>query len=310
MVVNMRPFDEYGAVTYSAQWAAQPSRVRIVADSATDILPQHARALGILVVPNHVLLDGRVLRDGLDITPAQFFARLPHARQVSTQPATSRDFYYTYQAAFQQGATDVLSIHVSSRVSRVVQNALAVQQFLAPAPIHIIDSQTAGIGMWPAVIGAARLANAGASIEDVRRATFELLARTRMYFLVESLEYLRRAGRIGRAREMLGTVLNAHPILTIRDGEVAPVETVRPRWRALRRMRDLAFADGTPETLLICGSGIEAIAELEQVFAQGYNGMIQKTWLGPTLGANAGPLLAFAVVVPQSATGSKPSRWP
>lgn len=293
----MRPFDESASLSSPAQRAERRSRVRIVADSATDILPRHAQALGITVVPNQIVLDGHALRDGLDITPAEFFMRLPHARSVSTKPATSRDFYYAYQAVFRQGATDILSIHVSSRVSQVVHNALTVQQFLAPAPIRVIDSQTAGIGMWPAVILAAKLASTGASIEDVSQATLALLARTRVYFLVESLEYLRRSGRIGRAQELLGTVLNAHPLLTIHNGEVAPVETVRPRWRALQRMRELALANGPPESLLICGSGIEPIAELERVLAEGYDGVIQKTWLGPTLGANTGPVLALAAVV-------------
>lgn len=296
---EMRQIDQFDQFASSSYFMRQPERrakVRIVADSATDILPRHAQALGITVVPNTVMLDGRALRDGLDITPAEFFAYLPHARSVATEPASSRDFYYAYQSAFHQGATDILSIHVSSRVSKVVENALTVQRFLAPSPIHVIDSLTAGIGMWPAVIAAAKLARAGAPIEQISQATYAMLARTRVYFLVESLEYLRRAGRIGRAQELLGTVLNAHPILTIRDGEVAPVETVRPRWRALRRLRELTFADGTPESLLVCGSRIEPIAELESTLASGYRGEIQKTWLGPTLGANTGPVLALAIV--------------
>ena len=289
----MQRFEDSASLPYSAR----RSRVRIVADSATDILPRHAQALGITVVPNLIMLDGQTLRDGIDISPAEFFARLPHAHTVSTKPATSRDFYYAYQRVFQQGATDIVSIHVSSRVSQVVQNAIRVQQFLAPASIQVIDSRSAGIGMWPAVTRAAQLAGVGASIEEVCQTTFALLARTRVYFLVESLEYLRRAGRIGRAQELLGTVLNAHPLLTIQDGEVAPVETVHPRARALRRMCELALADGSPESLLICGSSIETIAELENVLVERYNGIIQKTWLGPTLGANTGPVLALAAVV-------------
>lgn len=292
----MQRFDEIASWSYSAQRSMRRARVRIVADSATDILPRHAQALGITVVPNVIMLDGQALRDGLDISPAEFFARLPHARSVSTKPASSRDFYYAYQAVFRQGATDILSIHVSSRVSQVAQNAMKVQRFMAPASIQVIDSLTAGIGMWPAVIRAAELASTGVPLEEVSRTTLALLARTRVYFLVESLEYLRRAGRIGRARELLGTVLNAHPLLTIQDGEVAPVETVYPRGRALRRMRELALSEGQPESLLICGSGIEPIAELENVLAERYNGVIQKTWLGPTLGANTGPVLALAAV--------------
>jgi DegV family protein with EDD domain len=273
-----------------------PARVRIVADSATDILPAHATALGITVVPNRIILDGSELRDGIDITPSQFFARLPRARAVRTEPASAREFYYAYQAVFRQGATDVLSIHVSSRLSKVVENALAAKEYLAHAPIHIIDSYQAGIGIWPAVITAAKLASTGAPIEDVHATTLQILTHTRVYLLVETLEYLRRGGRIGRAQELLGTLMNAHPILTIEDGEVAPVETVRPRWRAVQRLRDLAFTNGPPESLLICGSAIETISELESVLAERYTGTIQKTWLGPTLGANTGPMVALAVV--------------
>lgn len=293
----MQRFEDMATLSHSAQPSARRSRVRIVADSATDILPRHAQALGITVVPNLIMLDGQTLRDGIDISPAEFFARLPRARSVSTKPASSRDFYYAYQHVFQQGATDIVSIHVSSRVSQVVQNAIQVQRFLAPASIQVIDSHSAGIGMWPAVTRAAQLASTGASIEEVCQTTVALLARTRVYFLVESLEYLRRSGRIGRARELIGTMLNAHPLLTIQDGEVAPVETVYPRARALRRMRELALAAGPLESLLICGSSIEAITELETVLVEQYNGIIQQTWLGPTLGANTGPVLALASVV-------------
>lgn len=274
----------------------RPSRVQIVADSATDILPSHAQALGIKVVPHWIILDGSPFRDGIDISPAQFFARLPASQSVRTEPASAQALYFAYQSALRQGATDVLSIHVSSRLSAVVQHAVIARQQLAPASIQVIDSFQAGIGMWPAVIEAAKLARSGAPLADVAAATLDQLARTRVYFLVESLEYLRRGGRIGRARELIGTLVNAHPILTVQDGEVTPVETVRPRARALQRLRELAFAQGSPETLLICGGGIEPIGELERLLAEQYGGLIQKTWLGPTLGANTGPVLALAAV--------------
>lgn len=274
----------------------RPTRVQIVADSATDILPRHARALGIVVVPNWIILDGNPLQDGVDITPAEFFARLPHVRSVHTEPASAQAFLFAYQNALRQGATDVLSITISSRLSAVAQNAMAARQQMASASIQVIDSLQAGIGMWPAVIAAAKLASTGAPLDAVTALALSQLARTRVYFLVESLEYLRRGGRIGRARELLGTLVNAHPILTVADGEVTPVETVRPRSRALQRLRELAFAHGPPDTVLICGSAIEAIDGLERLLAEQYGGWIEKTWLGPTLGANTGPVLALAVV--------------
>jgi DegV family protein with EDD domain len=272
------------------------SRVAIVADSATDILPSHAQMLGITVVPHRVILDGRAFRDGIDISPAQFFAYLPRVHNMPyTEPVSPDDLYYAYQSVFQRGATDIVSIHVSSRLSQTVRHAQMVQDYMAPAPIQVIDSQQAGIGMWPAITHAAKIAGMGASVQEVVDATIAILAHTKVFFLVESLEYLRRGGRIRRIQEWIGTMLDAHPILTVRDGDVEPVETVRPRERSLFRLSELALAEGPIETLLICGSSIEFMAELEDVLQQHYRGTIQKTWLGPSLGANIGPAVAIAV---------------
>jgi DegV family protein with EDD domain len=280
----------------TAAQSGRLAKVRVVADSATDILPNHARALGIIVVPNRVIMDDQVLLDGVDITPSQFFARLPGAKHVHTEPAPAEDFYQAYQLAFHMGASHILSIHISSRISNVIRNAEEAQRYFAPDHIHVIDSLQAGIGVWPAIINAAKLASAGAPLEEVRDATLAVLARTRMYFLVESLEYLRRSGRIGRAQELIGTLVNARPILSIQDGTVTPVETVRPYSRALLRLRDHVLSNGPIETLLISGSGIEPMTALERVLAERYDGLMQKTWLGPALAANTGPVLAAAVV--------------
>lgn len=272
-------------------------RVWIVTDSASDILPSHAQAIGVIVVPSHVVLDGSVFRDGIDISASQFYARLPHLRTPPhTEPAPPQEFYQAYQRAFRQGATAIISIHVSGRLSKIVQHAAAAREHLSPAGIAVIDSQQAGIGMWPAVIRAAQLARMGAPAQTIHDAAISILARTRMYALVESLDQLRRVGRIGRAREMMGTLLDAHPILTIEQGEVTPVETVRPRARALWRLRELVHEAGALETLLVCGASIESIGQIEAVLAQEYQGVIQKTWLGPAIGANTGPCVAVALV--------------
>lgn len=285
----------------SSPWDSPPSpapaHVRIVTDSASDILSSHARAIGVIVVPSLIVLDGERFRDGVDITAAQFYARLPHLRTLpSTEPASPEEFYRTYQTAFHQGASAIISIHVSSRLSNLVQHAVAARDALAPVAIDVIDSQQAGIGMWPAVIRAAQLARMGTSAHVIHETVLSILARTRMYAMVESLEQLRRNGRIGRAREMLGTMLGAHPIITIEQGEVTPVGTVRPRMRGLLRLRDLAQEAGELETLLVCGTTIESIGQLEAVLAERYRGVIQKTWLGPAIGANTGPCVAVAAV--------------
>lgn len=289
-----RSISAYGTAT------GERARVRIVTDSASDILPSHARAIGALVVPSVIIMDGAAYRDGIDITGTQFYARLPHLRTLPyTEPATPQDFHHAYQTAFQQGATAIISIHVSSHLSKIVEHATAARDHLYPAPIDVIDSQQAGIGMWPAVIRAAQLAGMGAPPAVIHETVISILARTRMYALVESLEQLRRSGRIGRAREWIGTLLNVHPIITIEQGEVVPVDSVRTRARGLMRLRELAQQAGTPETLLICGASIESIGQFEAVIAEQYRGSIQKTWLGPAIGANTGPCVAVAVVARQ-----------
>jgi len=287
-------------------WAHQSSptqnrpHVRIVTDSASDILPSHAQAIGAFVVPSWIAMDGAYLRDGIDISASQFYARLPHLRTPPhTEPATPQEFYHVYQTAFRQGATAVVSIHVSSRLSKIVEHAMIARDHLALGTIDIIYSLQAGIGMWPAVIRAAQLARMGAPLPVIHETTISILARTRLYALVESLEQLRRNGRIGRARELIGTLLDAHPIITVEQGEVTPVETVRTRARGLARLRELVENAGELETLLICGASIESIGQLETVLADTYRGIIQKTWLGPAIGSNTGPCVAVALVARQ-----------
>ena len=275
-----------------------PARVHIVTDSASDILPSHAHAIGVHVVPNRIVLNGHALRDGIDITAAQFYALPPQARSApSTEPASPADFAVAYQAAFHHGATAVVSIHVSSHLSQVVRHAVAARDYLAPAPIDVIDTFQLGIGMWPAVIEAARVAALGASPHDVHARVISLLARTRVYVMVESLESLRRSGRIGRVQELLGTFIDAHPILTLDHGEARLVETIRSRRRAVVRLCELAQTAGAIETMLICATSIEAIAEMETLLAEQYTGTIRKTWLGPVNGTHLGPASAVAVVV-------------
>ena len=275
-------------------------RVRIVTDSASDILPSHARAIGALVVPSWIVMEGARYRDGIDISASEFYIRLPRLRVPPyTEPASPQDFVNIYQAAFSQGATAITSIHVSSHLSKIVEHATMARAYLAPTPIDIIDSQQAGIGMWPAVIRAAQLARMGAPAPVIHETVVSVLARTRLYALVESLEQLRRSGRIGRAREFFGTLLDAHPIITVEGGEVTPVETVRTRARGLQRLRELVQDAGPLETLLICGASIESIGQLEGALAGQYRGAIQKTWLGPAIGSNTGPCVAVALVTRQ-----------
>jgi len=281
----------------SSPWLQSPSHVRIVTDSTATILPSHAQALGILVVPNRILLEGRVYRDGVDVTAAEFYRQFPLiGRSVVTEPASAEDLFATYQWAFAQGASAIVSIHASRRVSLVYSHALAAREALASAPITVIDSQFVGVGMWPAVIRAARLASMGASPQAVQEGVVAVLARTRLYSLLESLDYVRRGGRSPRAVQLFGRILNAYPILSYQDGEAVPVDAVRTRPRALQRMCQLAFGQEEVEEMLVCGTSVEWIAQMEAALAQQYHGPIEKTWLSPTIGVHTGPSVSLGVV--------------
>lgn len=272
------------------------ARVRIVVDSSSDILPSQARALGVILVPNRVVLDGTTWRDGVDLTAEEFYAALPRVKTLPrTMPAPPEDLYAAYMWAFRNGATDIVSLHVSGRLSKVVYHALAARDAMPDAQVNVVDTSQAGIGMWPAVIRSAQLAQSGVAAWEIEETALAILRRTRAYFMVESLEYLRRNGRIGRTREVMGTLLDAHPILTIQAGEVIPVETVRPRQHALDRMCELALEGGV-DRVLVCGTTVEGIAELEEILRRRYTGPVQNTWLGPTLGVNTGPAVAIAAV--------------
>ncbi len=272
-------------------------RVCIVTDSASDILPSHARAIGVIVVPSRIVMDGAVFRDGIDMTASHFYARLPHLRTPPrTEPPTPEEFYRAYQAAFHQGAMAIVSIHVSSRLSKIVQHATAASNYLAPTAIDVIDSQQASTGLWPAVTRASQLARMGAPAHVIHETVVSILARTRMYALVESLDQHARNGRISRARAWLGSVVDAHPIITIENGEVTPLETVRPRARGLLRLRELVQEAGALETLLVSATSIESTGQIQALLAEDYPGTIQQTWLGPAIGANTGPCVAVAAV--------------
>jgi DegV family protein with EDD domain len=282
---------------WNASAARDPARVRVVTDSTATILPSHAQALGIVVVPNRILLQGRVYRDAIDLTAAQFYAWFPRVGlAVETAPASAEDFYSTYQWVFARGANAIVSIHASRRVSQVFSNALAARDALAPAVIDAIDSRLLGVGMWPAVVRAARLANMGASPQAVHEQVVAVLARTRLYTLLESMDYVRHGGRSPRAVRLFGHVTNAYPILTYQNGEAVPVESVRTRQRGLQRMRDLALGQGAIESLLVCGTSAEWISQMEAVLTEEYHGPLEKTWLSPTVGVHTGPSIAIGIV--------------
>jgi DegV family protein with EDD domain len=216
--------------------------IQVVVDSTADIPRRLREELGIRVVPLSVRFGEDVYQDGVDLTGDQFYHRLAHA---STLPATAAPspgaFAAVYQEALAKGRR-VLSLHISSKLSGTyAAAALAAREFGAEN-VAVVDSKTASMALGWLAVKAAEEARAGASLARLLELVRGLVPHAHVYLALDTLENLRKGGRIGRASALLGTLLNVKPVVTVIEGEVSPVERVRTMGKTLTRLVELAKA--------------------------------------------------------------------
>lgn len=211
----------------------------LVTDSTAYLPAALLDGLDVRVVPLHVVVGGRTHAEGVDIDPAAVASALRAFTPVSTSRPTPAAFIDAYEAAVAAGADSVVSVHLSEEMSSTISSAhLAAEQSLVP--VTVIDSRALGMAMGYAVVAGARLAAAGASAGEVADAVRATCAGASVVFYVDTLEYLRRGGRIGKAGALLGSALSIKPILGLRDGHIVPLERVRTSSRAIARLEELA----------------------------------------------------------------------
>ncbi len=215
--------------------------IKIVTDSAADLPPDLARELDITVVPCNVVLEDVNYKDGVDLGPDEFYRRLVSDPRLPTtsQPSVA-DFQSVYEELADQGHS-IISLHVSGKLSGTMNSAEQGRSLLEAADIRVIDSGLASIALSLVVLGAAEIVKGMDSVEDAVGQIRGGLSKTHCFFLVDTLEYLQKGGRIGKAQAFLGGVLSVKPILGMKDGEVHPVERPRSRPRGIRRLRELAL---------------------------------------------------------------------
>jgi DegV family protein with EDD domain len=279
--------------------------VGVVTDSTAGLTPAEAEAYGVTVVPLNVLFGQESLRDGVDIQAEAFYRRLSGAKVLpkTSQPSVGA-FAQTYQRLTASG-DQVLSIHISSKLSGTLNSARTARDSLAdPSSVMLLDSESVSAQLGFAVLAAAAAARDGAGLEQARAAAESAIRRSRLYVVLDTLEYLQRGGRIGRARAWIGGVLNVKPVLTVREGEVAPLERVRSRARALDRLAELVIAHQNAEAVAVFHSGAEQAAEQlrARVSAALPKARIWPGWLGPVVGVYAGPGALGAVVLDRDST--------
>ena len=191
------------------------------------------------VVPLHVVVDGVDLREGVDVTTAEVAAALRRSRHVSTSRPSPSVFLEAYEEAAAAGADAIVSVHLSSDMSGTVESAqLAAGQ--SPVPVEVVDSRSLGMAMGYAVLSACDLARQGADAKAVAAVARSRVEAATVLFYVNTLDYLRRGGRIGAASALLGSALAIKPLLSLQRGHIEPIEKVRTASRAMVRMEELA----------------------------------------------------------------------
>ena len=205
--------------------------VAVITDSTACLTPDMAARAGLTVVPIHVVIDGRSYRDGVDITSDEVAAALSGGSVVSTSKPTPQEFLAVYTAAAQAGATEIVSVHVSAALSGTYDSArLAARE--ASVPVTVVDSHSIVMGLGFAAMTAAEAVYSGADAARAAEAARLSAAESSVLFYVDTLEFLRRGGRIGKASAWLGGALRVKPLLHVDDGVVAPLEKARTANRA------------------------------------------------------------------------------
>jgi DegV family protein with EDD domain len=282
--------------------------VAVVTDSSAYLPDGFANRHAVHVVPLHVLIDDCSGLDGVDIGPAEVAAALTGRRAVTTSRPNPEEFAQIYRKLLDDGADGIVSVHLSRELSGTWESAYLAAREIGVDVVRVVDSRTAVMGLGFAVLRAATAAGSGAGSVAVEDAAVTAAARTRTFFMVETLEYLRRGGRIGSAAAFLGTALAVKPVLHVKDGHIVPLEKVRTTNRAVARLVDLAEAAAV-ETgadavelavhhLAAHDRAVELATRLDERISPSAGCVVSE--LGGAIGAHTGPGMLGVVVCPAS----------
>jgi DegV family protein with EDD domain len=266
--------------------------VKIVTDSSADLPQELVRELGITVVPLYVRFGEEVHRDRVTISEDEFYQRLESdpIHPTTIQPGP-QDFLEVYQSEC-AGADGIVSIHISSKLSGTVNSALMARDMLENGcPVEVVDSLAVSIGLGLIVIAAAQVAKAGGAMDKVVAAAKEAIPQIHLLALFDTLKYILLGGRIGKAKALLGSILNVKPILTLKDGEVVPCTQVRNRAKGIDKLFDFIKNAADVQELAVVHSTTpdEARNLAERLGSLSDREKILMSRIGPVLGVHMGP---------------------
>jgi DegV family protein with EDD domain len=274
--------------------------VKIVTDSVADLPPGLVQELGITVIPLSVRFGDKVYRDGIDLTAEQFYQRLVNSRVL---PVTSVPSPATFAEAYNRLAEEtdeILVITLSSKLSGTYDVAAqSVDLMKKKCRVEVVDSQWAVMAMGFIVISAARAANDGASFDELLELTNRNIQRVDFRAAFDTLEYLRRGGRIGRAQALMGSMLKVNPIIALKDGVVEPAGRTRSRARAIDLLYDFAASFSHVDEIAVedadCPDDGDLLVErLSSLFP---NNSIYRSKTTPVIGTHTGPGLLLVALM-------------
>ncbi len=270
------------------------SRIAVVTDSTCDLPRDLAKEYNIHIVPQVLIMGTKTWRDGVNIDPPTFYALL---QTSSDFPASSQPSVPDFMEVFSRLAKDydgIAAILVSDELSGTLNSARMAKESLPGVPIEIVDTRSVSMQLGFIVLAAARAAAAGADLQTVTDTARAMIGHASVYFVVDTLEYLHRGGRIGAASRLFGTALNLKPLLAIKDGIVQPVTKVRSRRKALGTLvqlldEELAGKERIQMSVLHVAAPEEADRLAEQLAARYQPAEVIHAECGPVVGTHAGP---------------------
>lgn len=275
--------------------------VKIVTDSAADVPQETAKRLGISIVPLTVAFGKEVYRDGIDLSPEDFFHKLTQSKELpKTAHPSVASFVETYRSLARDGA-EIISIHLSQKLSGTCQAAmLARDAVVNDCHVEVVDSRSVSMGIGLTVISAARAIQDGAAFDEVLELVNQDVAQSHLVAFFQTLEYLHKGGRIGKAKTLMGTILRVKPMIIIRNGEVHPFGMARTRGGAIKKLCE--FAKSLPhikELSVMYGTDLKEVDTLLEMLDSFFpKHRIQVAQGGTTLGTHTGPgTLAIAVLL-------------
>ncbi len=277
--------------------------VAIVTDSTAYLPPQTMERHGITAVPLTVVLGDQALEEGTEISARSLALALQKRRSVTTSRPSPDVFAATYRAVAEAGATGIVSLHLSSELSGTYDAAvLAAKE--APVPVRVVDTGMVAMALGFCALAAAEAGEAGGGLDEAVAAADKRAAGTSAFFYVDTLDYLRRGGRIGAAQALLGSALAVKPLLRLEDGRIEMLEKVRTASKAIARLEEIVAAQAGTGAVdiavhhLAAPEGAERLAERLRGRIPGLADL-HVSEVGAVIGAHTGPGLLGAVVAPR-----------